>query len=67
MSTINDEIRAQLLNVVTILTPYVRGTVQFASLQDLRAAIGLALHAIEQAELLANYRLPRRAVTRRRW
>jgi hypothetical protein len=57
-ASVDDQIREHLLNVVMILQPYARSHGQFVNLQDLRTAIGLAQHAIERAELLANYRLP---------
>jgi hypothetical protein len=58
MTSVDDQIREQLLKVVTILQPYARLHGNFVNLQDLRTAIGLAQHAIERAELLASHRLP---------
>ena len=57
-TSVDDQIREQLLNAVAILRPYVHSTGQFVNLPDLRTAIGLAQHAIDKAELLANHRLP---------
>jgi hypothetical protein len=58
--TTDDQIREQLLNVIRVLQPYARSTGRFSDLQDLRTAIRLALHYLNRAELLANYRLPPR-------
>jgi hypothetical protein len=57
-AAVDDEIREQLLNALAILRPYARSHGKFVNLPDLRTAIGLAQHAIDRAELLANYRLP---------
>jgi hypothetical protein len=58
MSTVDDEIRERLAQVVDGLTPFARGAGPFPDLQALPAAILLAGHALERAGLLANYRLP---------
>jgi hypothetical protein len=51
--TRDDEIRAQLLTVLQVLQPYARSTGQFHNIDDLRAAITLALQYLERAQLLA--------------
>jgi hypothetical protein len=57
-TSVDDEIRAQLLNILAILQPYARSYGKFVNLPDLRVAISLAQHAIDKAELLADHRLP---------
>jgi hypothetical protein len=58
--TIDDQIRAQLLNALRVIQPYARSQGRFSNLDDLRAAIKLALQYLERAELLADHRLPPR-------
>jgi hypothetical protein len=58
--TRDDQIRAQLLNTLRVLQPYARSQGLFHDLDDLRAAIKLALQYLERAELLADHRLPPR-------
>jgi hypothetical protein len=52
--TTDDQVRAQLLNVIRVIQPYARSQGQFSDLQDLRTAIKLALQYLERAELLAR-------------
>jgi hypothetical protein len=58
--TIDDQIRAQLLNALRVIQPYARSQGRFHNLDDLRSAIKLALQYLERAELLADHRLPPR-------
>ena len=52
--TVDDQIRAQLLDVIRILQAYARSQGRFSNPTDLRAAIKLALQYLERAELLAR-------------
>jgi hypothetical protein len=52
--TIDDQVRAQLLNALRVIQPYARSQGQFSNLQDLRTAIKLALQYLERAEALAR-------------
>jgi hypothetical protein len=56
--TVDDELRAKLLEVIAILQPYARSQGLFHDLADLRMAIGLAAHTLEKADTIANYRMP---------
>jgi hypothetical protein len=49
----DDEIRDQLLNALKVIQPYARAQGRFHDLDDLHAAIRLALQYLERAELLA--------------
>lgn len=55
---VDDEIRERLNQVIEIIAPLAKSFGQFQDLQALRIAILLSRHALERADLLANYRLP---------
>jgi hypothetical protein len=57
-TSVDDEVREKLIQVIEILTPYAKSKGSFHNLPDLRNAIALADEALERAELLANHRLP---------
>jgi hypothetical protein len=50
--TVDDQIRAQLLNVLKVIQPYARSQGQFSNLEDLRTAIKLALQYLERVEVI---------------
>jgi hypothetical protein len=52
--TRDDEIKEQLLNVIRVIQPYARAQGRFHNVDDLRAAIKLALQYLKRAELLAE-------------
>jgi hypothetical protein len=54
--TIDDQVRAQLLNTLKVIQPYARSQGRFSNPADLRAAIKLAQQYLERAELLADRR-----------
>jgi predicted ArsR family transcriptional regulator len=56
--TRDDQIREQLLNVIRVIQPYARAQGRFHNVDDLRAAIRLALQYLERAELLVDRRMP---------
>jgi hypothetical protein len=56
--TVDDEVREHLSRVIEILKPHAQSQGLFNDLADLRMAITLAGHALEKADLAANYRLP---------
>jgi len=58
MTTVDDELRTKLLEVIAILQRYARSQGLFHDLKDLRMAITLAVHALEKADTIANYRMP---------
>jgi hypothetical protein len=55
---VENEIREQLSQVLSIVQPYARSRGHFNDYTDLRTAIRLAQHALERAQLLADHRLP---------
>jgi hypothetical protein len=55
---IEDEIREQLSQMITIARPYAQSRGGFNDWNDLRTAIRMAMHACERAQLLADHKLP---------
>jgi hypothetical protein len=58
VTTVDDQVREKLVEVIELLRPYARSQGLFHDLKDLRLAITLAAHALEKADVLANHRLP---------
>jgi hypothetical protein len=54
--TRDDNIKEQLRNVIEVVRPYAMAQGRFHNVDDLRAAIKLALQFLERAELLADRR-----------
>ena len=53
-STLADQIREQLRQVVAVVRPYAMSSGPFNELCDVRAAVNLAMHALERAQRLLN-------------
>jgi hypothetical protein len=56
--TIDQQIQEQLRNAIETIRPYAMAQGRFHDINDLRAAIRLALQFLARAQILADRRLP---------